>query len=155
MSDLPTFRKPVRLVAQMHVYYDDESSGTFSTPMLESQCLHPTVIQQFIVDYCSWLQAVCGRGFPCPYDHKTVAKQVFESNDDTQATQQLTVMPVQIAVTPSFVDNPNDSVLEAIRYPGCELKYQMPVLVGAKLGPLPNWKNLDDGVKPDTEPPSF
>jgi hypothetical protein len=131
-------RRPYRIVAQTHVYYDDGTACTFTTPTLESPNMHPVVLKHFLSDYYNWINLAASSGFYCPRGHESIVQQKF-ANNDKQSTRQVLVMPAAAMMTHSFMDNPNDSVLSSVRYPGCEFKYQMPILVGMDLGPFPNW----------------
>lgn len=139
------FRRPVRVVCQTHVYYDDGTSCTFTTPSLESFTFHPNVIHQFLGDYFQWMQYTSQAGFYCPRQHKSMVDQAFGNKEDKQATNQVLIMPTNVMITPSFMDNPNDSILTSVRYPGCELKFQMPILQGFDLGPPANWNARGTG----------
>jgi hypothetical protein len=110
-TETPLVTKQVRrVVVQAHVWFDDDTRVTFSTPCLKSDAFEPGVLIPLVGDAGRWLVGQAGYGFPHPEGAVSVG------------------MPFQVLISDSYRHNPVDSIMASRDYPGVEVDPRVPGL---------------------------
>lgn len=120
------------LVMQTHVWYDDDSLATFTTPLMQSDAFAPLVLVPLVGDVGRWFVAMAGAGFLHPEGANVVG------------------MPFNVILSNSFQDNPTDSIIACQDYPGVELRMNIPLIGGQTEIPPSAW-HADDGEEEEED----